>query len=428
MSPALDPGERLRRTERFISFLRLAIIVFNSALYLTMLPHREHHGLAIAIIVVANLYALLTIFWDPAQLNPQVIPFTNMVLDNVLIALWLYATGGFESPFFMLFYAEAAASVGRFGSKIGVGSAVGSAVLYISVVLADGGAPAHHVITRVAYIFFIAAFVAYVVENARAVERDARVSEATTAAYEELSRLKAAFVSTVSHELRTPLTTIKGATSTLLKNEDRFEPTQIRTLLEMVERQSGHLGKLIQDLIDVANLEQGGIEFLFEWSDIREIDSAEVARLKGKVPQRIEVRFEGESDMIKCDRTLIARVVHNLIDNASKFSSSRDPITIEGVFQGDGVLLEVVDHGIGIDSTEHERIFDRFYQVDSSLTRQAQGAGIGLNIAREIVHLHRGEIEVSSSLGRGSRFRVSLPLDPELLVVEDEGVTARRSL
>lgn len=428
MSPALEPGERLRRTERFISFLRLTIIVFNSTLYLTILPHREHHGLAIAIIVIANLYALLTVFWDPAQLSPEVIPFTNMVLDNVLIALWLHATGGYESPFFMLFYAEAAASVGRFGSKIGAGSALGSALLYVGVVLVDGGAPVHQVIARVAYIFFITAFVAYIVENARAVERDARVSEATTAAFEELSRLKAAFVSTVSHELRTPLTTIKGATSTLLKNEDRFETAQVRTLLEMIERQSDHLGRLIQDLIDVANLEQGGIEFLFEWSDIREIVDAEVSRLKKSVPQEIEVRFEGESDLIKCDRMLMARVVHNLIENASKFSSNRDPIIIEGVFQRDKVLLDVIDHGIGIDSSEHERIFDRFYQVDSSLTRQAQGAGIGLNIVREVVHLHRGDIEVTSALGEGSRFRVTLPVDPEVLVVEDEGVKAPRSL
>lgn len=426
MSPALDPGERLRRTERFISFLRLAIIIFNSVLYLTLVPSREHHALAWAIIVIANLYALLTIFWDPAQLSPNVIPVINMILDNVLIALWLYATGGYESPFFMLFYAEAAASVGRFGSKIGAGAAAGSAALYGGVVLIDGGAPIHHVIARIAYIFFIAAFVAYVVENARAVERDARVSEATSAAYEELARLKAAFVSTVSHELRTPLTTIKGATSTLLKNEDRFDATQVRTLLEMVERQSGHLGKLIQDLIDVATLEQGGIEFLFEWSDIREIVADEVARCKEKVPQEIEVRFSGESDLIKCDRSLMARVVHNLIDNASKFSSTRDPIKVEGVFQGDRVFLDVIDRGIGIDSTEQERIFDRFYQVDSSLTRQAQGAGIGLNIAKEIVNLHRGNIEVASALGEGARFRVSLPVDPEMNVVE-AGVIARRS-
>ena len=426
MSPALDPGERLRRTERFISFLRLAIIVFNSALYLTLVPVREHHALAWAIIGIANLYALVTVFWDPAQLSPNVVPVINMVLDNVLIALWLYATGGYESPFFMLFYAEAAASVGRFGSKIGAGAAAGSAVLYVGVVLIDGGAPVHHVVARVAYIFFISAFVAYVVENARAVERDARVTEATSAAYEELSRLKAAFVSTVSHELRTPLTTIKGATSTLLKNEDRFDATQVRTLLEMVERQSDHLGKLIQDLIDVATLEKGDIDFLFEWSDIREIVASEVARCTEKVPQEIQVRFSGESDLIKCDRTLMARVVHNLVDNASKFSSTRDPIVIEGAFQGDRVLLDVIDRGIGIEGAEQERIFDRFYQVDSSLTRQAQGAGIGLNIAREIVHLHRGDIEVVSTLGEGTRFRVSLPVDPEMPAAE-RGVTARRS-
>jgi hypothetical protein len=139
LSPALDPGERLRQTERFISYLRLAIVVFNSTLYLAMSPSQTRHGLAWTIIVVANLYALITVFWDPNQLDPKIVPLVNMVLDNVLIAVWLYATGGFSSPFYVLFYAEAAASVGRFGWKVGTASAAGSAALYLAVIAVDGG-------------------------------------------------------------------------------------------------------------------------------------------------------------------------------------------------------------------------------------------------------------------------------------------------
>ena len=413
MSPALDPGERLRRTERFISFLRLAIVVFNSFLYVVVSPSQEHHGLAWAIIVIANVYALLTVFWDPVQLSPNVMPVINMILDNLLIAVWLYATGGYESPFFMLFYAEAAATVGRFGWKLGGGAAVGSSLLYVAVVMVDGRAPLYQVVPRVAYIFFIAAFVAYVVENARAVEREARASEATSAAYAELTRLKAAFVSTVSHELRTPLTTIKGATSTLLKNGERFDPVQVRTLLQMVERQSGHLGKLIQDLIDVASLEQGEIQFAFEWSDVLEIVEEEVAFLGEHLPHEIEVGVLGDAAQVRCDRSLIRRVVHNLIDNASKFSATGDLIKVEIRFGEERVFIEVIDRGIGIEAAEQDRIFDRFYQVDSSLTRQAQGAGIGLNISRELARLHRGDIEVVSELGEGARFRLILPIDPD---------------
>lgn len=425
MSPALDPGERLRQTERFISYLRLVIVLFNSILYLTLSPSQEHAGLAWTIIVIANLYAVVTVFWDPTQLDPKLVPLINMVLDNLLIAWWLYATGGYQSPFFPLFYAEAAASVGRFGWKIGSWSATGSAVLYLVVILVDGDASAYQAAARIAYIFFITAFVAYVVENARAVERDAKVSEATTEAYAEITRLKAAFVSTISHELRTPLTTIKGATSTLLKNGDRFDPVQTRTLLQMVERQSGHLGKLIQDLIDVATLEQGQIEFVLEWSDLPDIVRAEVERIGTSSSRPIDVTVADDIDQVRCDPGLIGRVVHNLLDNACKFSNDNDPVSVV-ISSVDGhALVDVIDSGIGIDPSEQENIFDRFYQVDSSLTRQAQGAGIGLNIARELARLHRGDIEVVSSLGEGARFRVSLPVDPEMR--SEELVTARRS-
>lgn len=432
LSPALDWGERLRRTERFISFIRLAVVTFNSILYLTLAPSHEHHALAWTVIVVASLYALITVGYNPEQLSPTVIPVVTMVLDNVLIAIWLYATGGYDSPFFMLFYAEAAASVGRFGWKIGTASAGGSALLYLAVVVLDEGAPMYQVLARVGYIFVITAFVAYVVEAARQVEREAFAAEATASAYAELSRLKAAFVATVSHELRTPLTTIKGATTTLLKNEDRFDPEQVRTLLEMVERQSGQLGKLIQDLIDVATLEQGEIDFLFEWCDLEDLVRAEVTRANHSVQQEIELVVAEGAGTAKCDKTLMGRVVRNLIDNASKFSAAREVIRVEISEDPNRVLIEISDSGIGIAPEEQERIFDRFYQVDSSLTRRVQGAGIGLNIARELVRLHRGEIDVRSQLGGGARFRVSLPKDPDVTdagtATASETATAARSL
>ncbi|HVF12270.1 MAG TPA: histidine kinase dimerization/phospho-acceptor domain-containing protein, partial [Actinomycetota bacterium] len=289
MSPALDSGERLRLTERFISFIRLAVVIFNSVLYLTLSPSQDHHGLAWAIIIIANVYAVITVFWDPAQLSPHVIPMVNTVMDNLLIAIWLYATGGYSSPFFLLFYIEAAASVGRFGWKIGTGVAAGGALLYLAVVLIDGGAPLYQVAPRLVYIFFITAFVAYIVENARAIEREALEAETTTEAYAELARLKAAFVSTVSHELRTPLTTIRGATTTLLKSKDRFDETQVQTLLEMVDRQSGHLGKLIQDLIDIATLERGGIELAFEPCDVRDVIQPEIDRFQSGASRDVEL-------------------------------------------------------------------------------------------------------------------------------------------
>jgi signal transduction histidine kinase len=426
LSPALAWGERLRRTERFISFIRLTVIVFNSILYMWIAPDREHHGLAITIIIVAGLYALITVFWNPEQLNPIVMPVITMVADNILIAIWLYATGGYESPFFPLFYAEAAASVGRFGWAIGTGSAIGSAVLYLSVVLVGGNAPIYDVVVRTAYIFFIAAFVAYVVEVARSAEHDAGTSEAASEAYAELGRLKAAFVSTISHELRTPLTTIRGATTTLLRDKNPVDRAQARTLLEMIERQSGHLGKLIQDLIDVATIEQGDIDFVFESCDVVELIEAEVDRMENGQGHTVEIAAAPGVEPVRCDRAFMGRVFRNLLDNAAKFSPVQGAIRVEIAQEGERVIVDVIDSGIGIAREEHERIFDRFHQVDGSLTRGFQGAGIGLNIARSLVRLHRGDIEIYSELGKGARFRVSLVKNPDAHEVS-ERATARRS-
>jgi signal transduction histidine kinase len=187
----------------------------------------------------------------------------------------------------------------------------------------------------------------------------------------------------------------------------------MKTLLQLVERQSGHLGKLIQDLIDVATLEQGEIEFVFEWVEVHDVVNSAVERIRAKVPQPIDIKVVGDVESVRCDPVLIGRVMHNLLDNASKFSSSADPISVVVSSEGGYMLIDVLDSGIGIDESEQENIFDRFYQVDSSLTRSAQGAGIGLNIARELTRLHRGDIEVTSKMGEGARFRVSLPIDPD---------------
>lgn len=409
MSPALDQGERLRRTERFISFIRLGVVTFNSILYLSFPQVRDRRGLALAIIVVAGVYALVTVFYNPERLAPAVVPVVNMVLDNLLIALWLYATGGFGSPFFPLFYVEAAASVGRFGWMMGTLSAVGSALLYAGVVVADGGGPAYHVIARIGYIFVTVAFVAYVVEVSRRIERDAAVSEAAALAYSELARLKAGFLTTITHELRTPLTSIKGATATLLRTDVQIDPDEHRSLLEMVDRQSARLGKLIQDMLDMASLERGQLSFRLEPTDIAGLASMQVEHYRTTVPQQITLETNGSVPLVSCDPPLIGRALGNLIDNAAKFSPEDSEINVVIHDLGRSVAIDVIDRGVGIDPAEQERIFERFYQVDSSMTRRASGTGVGLNIALELVHMHLGELQVDSEPGRGSRFRMVLP-------------------
>jgi signal transduction histidine kinase len=265
------------------------------------------------------------------------------------------------------------------------------------------------VLARIGYIFVIVAFVGYVVETARRVERDAAVAEAAAEAYGELSRLKAGFLTTVTHELRTPLTTIKGATGTLLREDVELDPAEARSLLEMVDRQSGRLAKLIQDLIDMANLERGQLGFQLEPTDIVALVKLQVDIFRESDGRPIKIDFDGVVPIVVCDPPLISRAIYNLIDNAAKFSPEGSEIDIAIHDLGHRVAIDVIDRGIGISIEEQRRIFDRFYQVDSSMTRKAYGTGVGLNIALELVRMHRGSLEVESEPGKGSRFRMTLP-------------------
>jgi signal transduction histidine kinase len=253
VSPALAANERIQQTERIISYIRASVVVFNSVTYLALAPDDDRKGFAVAIIVVALLYSAVTLFFEPRNVELSYkTAFVNMLLDNVLIVAWIWATGGADSPYYPLLYAEAAASVGRFGPRVGTLAAVCSAGLYLVVVLIDGGATAYGMTIRVGYIFVIVAFVSYVAEVAARSEREAVEAEARARSYRELDAVRAAFVTNISHELRTPLTAIRGASSTLLRRRGSLNEEETLALMEMLDRQSQHLSSLVQDIIDAA--------------------------------------------------------------------------------------------------------------------------------------------------------------------------------
>jgi two-component system, OmpR family, sensor histidine kinase SenX3 len=417
---ALQPTERLQQTERVIAFIRLGVVAFNIATYLAFAEGGHRGSLALSIIAIATVFSIVALFWSPSRFIDlgtwQVI---DAVADNLLIVLWLYATGGPSSPYFPLFYAEAAASVGRFGFRYGTMSAFGSALLYVGVVVADGGGPVFDVTVRTGYIFVIASFVGYVVEVARSSESQAAVALAETEALREVARLKSTFVSNVSHELRTPLTTIRGAALTLLKDKGTFDDEQRRSLLEMLEHQSSQLARLIQDILDLSFTERGELRLAVDHVAIDVVVSDEIQHTKTRMQRDIRLALPNGSILITCDGPKIARAFRNVLENAVKFSSDETTVLVELVRRADHVEITVEDQGIGIAEGEQDKIFDRFYQVDSSLTRTVEGAGIGLTVARDLMALHGGSVKVTSTLGSGTRVTLVLPMAPEVSPLTD---------
>lgn len=260
----------------------------------------------------------------------------------------------------------------------------------------------------------------------------AEKTEALQEAYDklkELDRLKSNFLATVSHELRTPLTSIIGYSDMLAAgiagplNEEQSE------FVETIRSKGDHLLSLITSLLDLNKLEQGKMSIQRETVDVRELVH-DVAKALTPLAKKKDVALEVEAadDLVpvEADPVRLRQVLFNLTENAVKFSpkggrvrigARRVPRDTDADPMGLVLLaglehdleLWVSDSGPGIPAAEHERIFDAFYQVDGSSTREHGGTGLGLSIVKRLVEAHGGRVRVESAPGAGATFRVVIP-------------------
>jgi signal transduction histidine kinase len=230
---------------------------------------------------------------------------------------------------------------------------------------------------------------------------------------QELDRLKSEFIGVMSHELRTPLHIITGYIQ--LIRQGKVPDTAMQAeFLGIVADQTRHLTRLINDLLDLSRIEQGGFEIKHEPVEMESLVRAVLDRLNAAATARSVTLMADMADdlpLLSGDSSSLERVISNLVDNSIKFTPPGGQVWVTVWQEGDQVRLSVRDTGIGIAPEEIRKIFDRFYQVDSSATRRAGGVGLGLYISQEIVRQHGGRIWVESELGRGSTFYISLPIN-----------------
>jgi signal transduction histidine kinase len=227
-----------------------------------------------------------------------------------------------------------------------------------------------------------------------------------------LSRLKTDFVSNVSHELRTPLTSIRMFTETLQLGRVQDEAER-QECLQIIAQESERLSRLVERVLDFSRMEAGRRAFRKAPEAVAGLVEAALAACRSDIQARgFQVRVELPADLprVSVDRDALVEVLINLLSNAMKYSPRSREVTLSARQAGDTLELMVRDEGIGIPRHEHERIFEKFYRVETSLTGEVSGSGLGLSLVRYIVEGHGGQVRVESEPGQGSCFRVRLPL------------------
>ncbi|MGQ9552550.1 MAG: ATP-binding protein [Anaerolineae bacterium] len=235
-------------------------------------------------------------------------------------------------------------------------------------------------------------------------------------AYEELKQLdymKSEFISIAAHELRTPLAILMGYAGIL----EGIVPPDTKQYATIILRNAGRLRALMDEMLNLDALERGSSFVRLEAMSLAEVVSEIVDDLRPLADTRsqtITVELPQDELRVTTDREKFGMILANLLSNAIKFTPEGGAITVRTSEHPEGVLVEVADTGIGIPVSEWQRIFERFYQVEDSLTREHEGMGLGLSIAKGMVELLGGRIWLESEVGRGSVFRFTVPLSPKV--------------
>ncbi len=246
-------------------------------------------------------------------------------------------------------------------------------------------------------------------QQAHKLSREIIERKQAEAALLELDQMKSQFISSVSHELRTPLHSIAGFTKLMLKGKVPA-PRDQREFLVIIDKQSEHLGKLIDGLLDVSRLESGRFETRKQRLSVKEpIQDVinELSSLAGEKGVVIRENVPATLPEVEIDRERMTQVMTNLIGNAIKFNSKGSDIIVEAEVRGSEILVQVADHGIGISKEAIPHVFEKFYQVKDLVS--VGGTGLGLYITKQIIEAHGGRIWVESEPNKGSTFYFTIP-------------------
>jgi two-component system sensor histidine kinase KdpD len=237
----------------------------------------------------------------------------------------------------------------------------------------------------------------------------------------ESERLRSALLSSVSHDLRTPLATIAGAATALQSGRSLDEGTRT-DLTDSIVREAERLNDLIANLMFATRLEAGGVELNREWASIEELVGAGLSRHREALRTRpFEIRVPSDLPLVRVDNAMLPQVIHNLIDNALRYTPPGTPIDVAAWTTETNVIVKVADQGPGLTDDERSKVFQRFYRGRTAQpTGSRSGIGLGLTICEGIIKAHGGRIWTERNVPQGVAFLFSLPIDRPQPVVPTE--------
>ncbi len=411
-----------------------------------------------------------------------------VVLDIAMTTVTIWLTGGLASPWYLIYMTSIVGAGFVAGGRSATVAAMLASAAYLLLLglmghIGPDGAGLPVAIARLSLLMlgtFLGLLGALDMQRKRDVirqlkdEEEKKVAELTrlTEALDqrtreladanlrflEADRQKSQFLASMSHELRTPLNSIIGFSEVLnTRLGPTLEPKHAR-FLQNIHQSGTHLLGLINDILDLTKIESGKMEMHPEKLQVRPLVEGVLSLMRGQAARReIEIVADLPDDlpMIEADESRVKQILFNLISNAVKFSADGSKVmcTVRGRPPGPDALLElpsvafeVRDHGIGIDPTDHLKVFQEFRQLDASSARKREGTGLGLALVKKFVELHGGTIRLRSRLNEGATFTVLLPQQrspalatephsplplppddrPRVLVVEDDLATWER--
>lgn len=230
----------------------------------------------------------------------------------------------------------------------------------------------------------------------------------------ELERAKAAFIAVVSHELRTPLTSLMGALRLLDRTADTGGEATEASLLDIAVRNADRLKRLVDDVVDVGKMSWAELGLDRHPVAVIDLLTSATTTVSGMaLTHGVTIAVNPCQASVWGDEHRLTQVLTNLVGNAIRFSAAGSTVTLGAVDHGTTVTITIADAGVGIPPEALAHIFEPFWQVDPSDTRSQSGSGLGLAIAKNLVELHGGTIAVSSDVGVGTTFAITLPVDGE---------------